>query len=237
MDLKLLFIAVAPAIALSLGMYLADRYDKEPIDLLFKVFLLGCISVIPVIFVERLLSRLNVFAGLLWPLYMSFIVAGVTEEYFKRKVVLISAYKSIYFNEKLDGIVYCVFAALGFATIENISYVVFRYPTNPYIGVSRAILSVPAHVLFAITMGYYMSLAKYCEGSESRAYMRKSLIMPIILHGIFDFILLSNTALLMILFIPYVLYLWKINLDRLNEYTKDSKNRFSIVEKDKLKLE
>lgn len=231
MDLQLLFIAIAPGIALSLGIYLNDRYDKEPVDLLFKVFLLGCLSIIPTIIVERILSRFNIFTGLLWPLYTSFVVAGFTEELFKRGAVLMSAFKSPYFNEKLDGIVYCAFSALGFATIENISYVVFRYPTNPYIGVSRALLSVPAHMLFAVTMGYYLSLAKYCElePGKCREYMRKSLIMPIILHGIFDFILLSNLPFLMFIFIPYVLYLWKINLSRLNEYTKDSRDRFSRI--------
>ncbi len=233
MDLRLFILAIAPGIALALMIYLTDRYDKEPISLLFKVFLLGCLSVIPTIAVEKFLSSFNIFSGILWPLYTSFAVAGFTEEFFKRMVVLKSAFKSVHFNEKLDGIVYCTFSALGFATIENISYVVFRYSANPYIWISRGILSVPAHMLFGVTMGYYLSLAKYCELEEGKCkkYLRKSLTMPIILHGIFDFILLSNMPILMVLFVPYVIYLWRVNLRRLNEYTKDSRDRFGRINK------
>lgn len=70
------------------------------------------------------------------------------------------------FNEKLDGIIYCTFSALGFATIENIMYVVSGYDADPYIGLYRGILSVPAHMLFAITMGYYLSLAKFSPDEQ-----------------------------------------------------------------------
>ncbi|SHJ90980.1 PrsW family intramembrane metalloprotease [Tepidibacter formicigenes] len=231
MDLKLLLIAIAPGLALAFGIYLTDRYDKEPVDLLLKVFILGCLSVIPTIVVEKFLSRFNVFSGIMWPLYTAFLVAGFTEEYFKRFVVLKSAFKSHHFNEKLDGIVYCTFSSLGFATVENVMYVVFRFASNPYIGIGRGILSVPAHMLFGVTMGYYLSLAKYCvqEESKCKEFLRKSLIVPVILHGIFDFILIANMPILMVLFIPYVLYLWKINLDKLNEYTKNSRDTFGRI--------
>ncbi len=70
-------------------------------------------------------------------------------------------YKTKYFNEKLDGIVYGVFSAMGFATVENIVYVVYRYANNPHVGLYRGIFSVPAHAVFGITMGYYLSLARF----------------------------------------------------------------------------
>ncbi|OPJ55809.1 PrsW family intramembrane metalloprotease [Alkalithermobacter paradoxus] len=235
MDTRLWVIAIAPGIALALGIYLIDRYDKEPVGLLIKVFSLGALSVIPTIIVERFIMRFNIFSGLLSAFYIAFFVAGLVEEYFKRLVVLKTAYTHPSFNEKLDGIVYCTFSALGFATIENISYVVFRYSANSYVGLYRGILSVPAHMLFAITMGYYLSLAKYCqeENEKCKEYMNKSLIVPIILHGTFNFILMSRVNILMILFIPYVIYLWSINLKRLNIYTKDSKDRFNRIQKER----
>lgn len=165
---RLFIIAVIPSIAIAIAIYLADRYDREPLSLLIKVFVLGVLSVIPVLMVENVLMRLNIFTGLLGAAFTAFIIAGVTEEYFKRAVVLYSAYNSKYFNEKLDGIVYCGFSALGFATIENIMYVVFRFSSNYYVGIMRGILSVPAHILFAVTMGYYLSLAKYTEDEGLR---------------------------------------------------------------------
>jgi len=226
MTTRLFIIAIIPSIAIGMAIYLADRYDKEPLFLLTKVFLLGALSVIPVLIVENILIRINIFQGLLGATFTAFIVAGMTEEYFKRLVVLYTAYNSKYFNEKLDGIVYCSFSALGFATIENIIYVVFRFSSNYYVGIMRGILSVPAHSLFAITMGYYLSLAKYTEEEGLRKkYFLKSLWIPVILHGLFNFILMAKIPLLMILFIPYVIYLWRINLLRLNKYTKHSKDQ------------
>lgn len=231
---RLVVIAVAPGIALAVAMYLNDRYDREPLSLLFLTFILGALSVVPVLFVERLLLRFNIFTGLLGIAYTAFVVAGFTEEYFKRAVVLYGAFKSRHFNEKLDGIVYCAFSALGFATVENIMYVVFRYTGNYYVGIMRGILSVPAHTLFAVTMGYYLSLAKYAKNeAEKRRFFTKSLIIPIFLHGLFNFILMAQIPILMLVFIPYVIYLWYSNLSKLNEYTKDSRDEMNRIRDEK----
>lgn len=227
---RLFIVAVTPTIAIGTAIYLTDRYDREPPALLLKIFVLGALSVIPVAIVERFLIGINVFPGILGIAYMAFIVAGFTEEYFKRAVVLYGAFNNKNFDEKLDGIVYCVFSALGFATIENIMYVVFRFSGNYYVGVMRGLLSVPAHVLFAVTMGYYLSLAKFTEDKIlKKKYFRKSLLVPILFHGIFNFILMAQAPLLMLFFIPFVIYLWKVNLVRLNKYAKYSKKDNEII--------
>ncbi|MCR1897588.1 PrsW family glutamic-type intramembrane protease [Irregularibacter muris] len=231
MELRLLIIAVAPIIAIGLGVYLRDRYDREPLSLLMKTFILGALSIIPTLFVEKFLISINRLPGIWGTLFLSFVVAGLTEEFFKRWVVLKSAFYSRAFNEKLDGIVYSVFAALGFAAVENVMYVMFRFPTDPIVGIYRGIFSVPAHTLFAVTMGYYLSLAKFSNNARvARRNLSMSLWMPVIFHGIFDFILLSKIPLLMLLFIPFVLYLWVINLRKLNKYTAESKRDYEEKE-------
>lgn len=224
MYLRLLIIAIFPGIALALGAYLTDRYDREPVSLLFKIFLFGSLSVVPAGIFEEILMSLNLFTGTLAVVFTAFIVAGLTEEFIKRSVVMKFAFKNSAFDEKLDGIIYAVFASLGFATAENILYVVFRFGANPYVGISRGILSVPAHMLFAITMGYYLSLAKFCTDNRlCKFYYRKSLTVPLILHGIFDFLLMVNQGIMLLIFIPFVIYLWTVNLRKLNEYYKESK--------------
>ncbi|KXG74081.1 PrsW family intramembrane metalloprotease [Thermotalea metallivorans] len=221
---RLFIIAVAPGLALALAAYLTDRYDREPLHLLIKVFVLGALSVIPTAIVERFLLSFNIFPGIFSAAYTAFIVAGFTEEFFKRGVVLRTAYYHRAFDEKLDGIIYAVFAALGFATIENIMYVVFRFAANPYVGLYRGILSVPAHMLFGVTMGYYLSLSRFARDEFHRKhFLRKALTVPVILHGIFDFILMARIPAFMGLFFPFVLYLWIVNLRKLNEYAKESK--------------
>ena len=219
-------IALAPAIALAVYIYQKDRYDREPVSLLFKLFLFGALSVIPVYFIERILSFFNIFSGIFSTLFTAFIVAGVTEESFKRLVVIKLTCNNKNFDEKLDGIVYSVFAALGFAAIENIMYVTAGTGSIIYTGLTRGIFAVPAHMLFGITMGYYLSLSKFAlDEISSKKYLNRSLYMPILLHGTYDFILMSRFTNLMIIFIAFVIFLWRVNLVKLNEYVKDSKIR------------
>ena len=57
---------------------------------------------------------------------MSFIVAGLVEEGLKALVLIPDLLKEKNFNERLDGIIYSVFLSLGFATIENIIYILLE---------------------------------------------------------------------------------------------------------------
>jgi len=227
MKTRLFIIAIVPAAIIVVGLYFSDRYDREPFKMLFKTYVFGALAVIPTIFVEEILNAINVFPGVIGSFFTAFIVAGFTEEYFKRLVVMKTAYNTDFFNEKLDGIVYAVFSSMGFATVENIMYVVYRFSYNPYIGLYRGILSVPAHGIFAVTMGYYLSLAKFAANEARRkTNLRKSLFMPMVFHGIYDFILMANLPQLTIIFLPYVIYLWWLNQKRLRTYLYDSKSRF-----------
>lgn len=226
MDLRLFVIAITPAVVIVLSLYLSDRHDREPFKLLVLSYILGALSVIPIIIVEEILLRINIFTGILYAFYTSFIVAGLTEEFFKRLIVLKVPYKTKYFNEKLDGIIYSVFTSMGFATIENVVYVVYRYANNPHVGFYRGVFSVPAHAVFAITMGYYLSLSKFdTDENRKRVNLRRSLYMPILLHGTFNFILMSRIPQLTTLFVPYVIYIWWINQRKLSKFLYDSKNR------------
>lgn len=233
MLIRVLVIAITPAISIGLAIYLSDRYDREPITLLAKAFLGGIIIVLPTLVIEKLLVRFNIFSGILGVMYTAFIVAGFTEEYFKRYAVLKIAYNKTDFNEKLDGIVYSVFISLGFATIENIMYLLRFTNYNPFVGLYRGILSVPAHAIFGVTMGYYLSLAKFSQSKEEEnKNIKKALFMPLVLHGIFDFILMLGIPQTTLIFIPYVFYLWKVNQKKLNKYIYESKMKF--FDKDEL---
>ncbi len=226
LKLRLIIIAIIPAVIILLGIYLSDRKDKEPLKVLLFTYILGALTVIPAVIIEEVLIAFNVFPGIFGAFFNAFIVAGFTEEYVKRKAVLKYPYKSKYFNEKLDGIVYSVFVTMGFATVENIIYVAFRYTNNPFIGLYRGIFSVPAHAVFGITMGYYLSLAKFdTDLKRKKINMRKSLYMPIIMHGMFDFILMAEMPQLTLLFVPYSIFLWVLNQRKLASFMYDSRNR------------
>lgn len=228
MKSELLILAIAPTIACMLWIYLKDKYEKEPIMVLGKFFVMGVfVSVIGII-VEGYLMKINVFYGYSNILYTSFIVAGLTEEGLKALVLIPNILKEKNFNEKLDGVIYSMFLSLGFASVENIIYVMFEDASFVFqIGLSRAIISVPTHIMFAITMGYYISKYKFSsKKNKGREYLIMAVLTPILLHGTFDFMLMIGYRWAIILFIIYVVFLWKVSLDKLDEYTHKSKIRF-----------
>lgn len=163
-------------------------------------------------------------------LMLTYILGAITvlpaifiEEFFL-KFNVFSGSLSVAYN----AFIYSVFASMGFATVENIIYVVFTYSNNAFIGLYRGIFSVPAHAIFGITMGYYLSLARFHKDKrKKRANYIKSLVVPVILHGIFNFILMTQIPELSMLFIPYVLYLWWANGKKLGMFVYDSKHKIS----------
>ena len=55
-------------------------------------------------------------------LYISFVVAGITEEVAKYVMVSVTVSRSPYLRQSLDGLVFAAAVALGFASIENVGY-------------------------------------------------------------------------------------------------------------------
>lgn len=228
MSLNIFTLAIAPTIAYIFWIYLKDKYDKEPINRLVKFFLLGVFMGVIALIIEFILLKLNILTGYTSIIYISFIVAGMTEEGLKAFVLIPNLLKERYFNEELDGIIYSVFLSLGFATLENLLYILKEdQSTVIQVGIIRAIISVPAHMLFAITMGYYISKYKFSTDKfKKREYLILSVLIPILIHGVFDFILMIEYRWSIILFVVYVIFLGKLNLDKLDKYIINSKNRF-----------
>ena len=92
------------------------------------------------------------------------------------------------------------------------------------VAVMRAILAVPGHGFNAVAMGYYLSLARFHEGQQKNKYLLKSLLVPAIMHGLYDFTLmyLSKSAqnpflvlLLIISFTIIVILTWKKGLSKI----------------------
>ena len=192
MKLQLIILALSPIIACILWIYIKDKYDREPLIILLKFFLLGMfVSILAIIF-ESGLMKYNLEDTSIQILYTAFIVAALTEEGLKALVLIPNALREKNFNEKLDGIIYSIFLALGFATVENLIYILFERPDQVLeVGLVRAVISIPGHIMFAITMGYYISKYKFSHDRiKKREYIIMAILLPILLHGIFDFILM-----------------------------------------------
>ncbi len=204
--MNLLAIALAPVLIILVYVYFRDRYEKEPLGLLVRGLIAGAVITIPIIFTERLLmTPAGGLTGMQAAAYHSFIVASLSEESFKLIALLLFFWRHKEFSERFDGIVYAVFVSLGFAAVENVMFVL---SSGIETGIMRAVTAVPAHAIFGITMGYYLGLARFIP-EQKRKYLVMAVFYPFILHGIYDFLLLSGHPVLLLLFIPYLIFLWR----------------------------
>lgn len=208
---NLISIAIAPIILLLIYIYIKDKYEKEPKLLVLKCFILGVVSSIPIMYFERFFTQFTPNENFFYyALYISFIVASFTEETFKFFIfyclILKNKKNNYYFNEPFDGLVYCAFISLGFAFIENILYVLSPSMGGINTGILRSIFSVPAHFIFAIYMGNYLSKYKFNK-LNNKILLLLAYIVPIFIHGIYDLLLFSDMYYIQILFLIYYIYI------------------------------
>jgi len=201
----LLFISLAPVFVIAFYIYSRDKYEKEPFLILLKALFAGVLIVLPVVLIEKLLIMFfQGTEGIAYAGYNAFVVAGLTEEGMKCLAFFLFFWRNKNFNEKFDGIVYAVYIALGFAGIENILYV---FSGGYGVGLIRAVTAVPAHALFGIVMGYYFGLARF-NARLRPFYLILAFTLPFLFHGLYDFILMSNSQILLTVFIPVFIYFW-----------------------------
>lgn len=113
---------------------------------------------------------------------MAFIVIAVTEESFKLLSFKIVSHQV---TDVYSAIIYGATAALGFAAIENILYVVSAAQFSIIVAVFRAVLSIPVHTVTGIIIG----LAFVNNGKRKRSDRIILFTLCILLHGTYDFLL------------------------------------------------
>jgi RsiW-degrading membrane proteinase PrsW (M82 family) len=200
-EMILLALAVAPGLALAFYVYERDKLDREPLRLLVISFLLGAVSIFPALCLETTAGLFGYSEKGLhnnhvpWDIFIYTLVVGFSEEFSKFIFVRWFAYPKKEFNEPFDGITYGVMVALGFATLENIFYVV----QGGYgIALLRMFTAVPGHACFGVLMGYFIGLAKFRH--DTRVWLKLTgLLSAVAFHTAYDFFLFVNSGSLIVL--------------------------------------
>ena len=187
--------AVLPAMLLGLYIWRKDPHP-EPFRWIWRAFLAGVVICLPVAFLEQYIHLLLFGEGEPTTLFgsttMAFFVAALPEEGAKLLALWLLLRRNPHFDEHFDCIVYAVFVSLGFATIENIGYVVMSGEEWMSTAIMRALLAVPGHYAFAIMMGFYYAIYHFVDPSRKNA--AKIFLVPFVAHGVYDSIAMSGSV-------------------------------------------
>ena len=232
-------LALIPVIGLLIFIYVRDKREKEPMGLLIGLFFAGLGTAITAIILETIgeliLNAVIPYESAIKAVLLAMIVVGPAEEMGKYTVLRLITWKNKHFDYSYDAIVYAVFASLGFAAIENIGYV---FDGGLSVALMRMFTAIPGHTSFAVFMGFFYSKAKFASvtgnTSDYKKYNALSMIMPIIIHGLYDAIVMGGLAsgadivlgLAFLLWIVYVIALFVVSFIMV---IKASKNDFCIV--------
>jgi RsiW-degrading membrane proteinase PrsW (M82 family) len=167
---RALLLASAPALLILWAFWKRDLH-REPKLLVLKLYALGAVAAAPAYLLEGWLP------GPASRLYDNFVRVGLVEEAMKLLPFLVFAYRRPEFDEPMDGIVYAVAVALGFATVENALYgIVF----GGSVLIFRACTSALAHVAFSGLWGYAFGIRRRAAVAFAAAAA---------LHGAYDLLL------------------------------------------------
>lgn len=225
MSVESLLVAIIPVFLIGLFIYKHDG-KKESSKLLVKLFVAGISSCFPAVFLGLIIGTffpseetMNFFQMFLYV----FISVAMVEELCKWFFVYKISYNHSEFDSLYDMIVYASFVALGFACLENILYVSSYGITT---GIVRAISAVPGHVCDGIFMGSYLALAKINQISGniklSKRFKILSLVVPIIIHGIYDFCLFFGNLIFIGLFMIFVITIFIICFKKVKQISKNN---------------
>ena len=193
-------LALAPALFWFWFFARRDR-NPEPAWLLFRTFAWGMAMVIPAALLETGISSLAGTTVML-------LTVGLIEEGCKLLAAL-SVIKRHEFDEPIDGLIYATAASLGFATLENVFYLLEH---GAALILLRGPISTLGHILFSGAWGYAMSLRRFSNGKHS---LRKGWLLAALLHTIFNFLLIgaggsAGFEWLLLPFVGLMIVMWRL---------------------------
>lgn len=223
------FLGFAPGIYWLYYFYKKDKLEPEPKKLLIKMYFLGIISALIVIGIQLPFNFHYIVAAV--------IIAPILEESAKFLMTYLGSYNNKNFNEPMDGIMYAVAVALGFASIENGFYLFgaakYSKEMASSLILTRSLLSVPAHALFSSFWGYALGRIKMNSTANKSGLLIIGLFAAMIAHSFFNlFCFMGHLSSLGLLILLAVLWeLVKRNISRAEKKSPFGNN----IDKEKTK--
>lgn len=254
-NLILVAVALFPAIALCIYVFKKDRVEKEPLSLLLMLLLFGALTCFPAGILEYIVDKIlgGIFAiaafsdvgsdnlnniGRIMEIFIRNIFGvAIIEEGVKLVAIIWITRKSREFNSLFDGLIYSIFVSLGFAALENVLYVLGN---GIYVGITRAVMSVPGHMFFAVMMGYHYSLWHIIEKAQEVEYsfkkegiitrnlppfsakkeVVKCLLVPTLAHGFYNTCCLIGTTWSVVVLYTFLIFMYVHCFSRIMRMSK-----------------
>lgn len=174
---------------------------------MLQAFLFGTLITFPIMFIQYVVKTEDTFSN---RFITEVLFSSGLEEFFKWLVIFTVILRHIEFDDPYDGILYGASVSLGFATVENVLYLI-SFGINT--ALMRAILPVSSHALFGVVMGYYFGKSKFANNDKKTEYLILSILTPFLLHIIYNSIL-SFKGYWVYLIAPFMFYLWWLALKK-----------------------
>ncbi|MBP5762408.1 MAG: PrsW family intramembrane metalloprotease [Lachnospiraceae bacterium] len=209
----MLALALIPGLVLLFVVWKLDKVEKESPALILKLLGAGVV----VMLIDILLRTIGLwllessYSGtsiMLYTFIDAFIFTALIEEGGRFLALKLLTWKNPEFNYTFDAIVYSVAVSVGFLVAENVVYVI-KY--GSFLRPIELVLPVFAQVVISVFMGYYYGLAKVAEGKketeDSKKYMIEAVVVPTVIHGIYEMCVKTQNTVVMILFTVYIVFM------------------------------
>lgn len=185
-----------------------DRLHPEPKRILFRVFLFGMLSVLVVIPFQQVAMRFIPYGTLI------LIAWALIEELVKFKAAYFGGLNTKADDEPLDPVIYMITAALGFAAFENVLFLIepflnggllLGFATTNIRFVGASVL----HTVSSASIGLALAFSFYKNEKTRRMYVFVGILIAILIHAVFNYIILQATQVALISTLGFV---WLIAL-------------------------
>jgi RsiW-degrading membrane proteinase PrsW (M82 family)/rRNA maturation protein Nop10 len=212
-----LILGAVPGLLWLFYFYLRPPTPPRSLSNILRVFLCGCVCTVPAGFLEHITEARIDQDTIQQAAITSFLLVAPIEEFFKLLAVWVAVYRSNDFREPIDGVIYSVTAALGFASVENIVYLGLL---GPEVFLLRALFATPAHVMFSVMWGYSMGLARFRRDRELLIIL-KGFIAAVVLHGGYNFLVAAHPPAAWIALIPLMVFMAFLMIRIIRKFRKD----------------
>jgi len=185
-----IMLALVPALLWLSAFYRQDRIAPEPRQYVLGIFILGALLYQAIGHpLARQVFAVQDWLGANWLVALSgsILVGGLITQFLLYAAVRYTVFHSSEFDQRIDGVIYGAAAGLGYATMQNIQYVVANGGVD--LGVGAITIAVEALSLASLggVSGYFLGRAKFDK--MGAAWLPLGLALAALLNGVVDLVL------------------------------------------------